>query len=106
MSKTSGKPNNPDRDFPQTAYPPGQWCQMVRGKIWYFGCCNDAEAALEEYLRIRDDLQAGPQPKRLSDGPDPASVCNAFLTRARSRSDGGEISHRTLLFATTMTSAN
>ena len=95
MSKNSEKPKKPYRDFPLTAHRNGQWCKKIRGKIWYFGRWDEPDAALTEYLRIRDDLQAGRQPKRLSDGPDLASVCNAFLTREKTRSDRGEISSRT-----------
>ena len=73
----------------------GSGARKIRGKVWYFGRWDEPDTALTEYLRIRDDLQAGRQPKRLSDGPDLAAVCNAFLTREKTRYDRGEICSRT-----------
>ena len=72
----------------------GQWAKKIRGRTYYFG--TDQDAALKEYLRVKDDLQAG----RIPRAPKPDDVtlkrlCNAFLTDAQSKCDAGEITPRT-----------
>ena len=49
--------SKPDRDFPLWLHPSGRWCRKIKGTAYYFG--RDRDAALEEWLRVKDDLLAG-----------------------------------------------
>lgn len=72
----------------------GQWAKKVRGKTYYFG--TDKEAALKEFLRVKDDLQAGRTPRQAK--PDAItlhSLCNCFMAEKLALQDSGEISPRT-----------
>jgi len=77
----------------------GYWCKKVRGHVHYFGRVADdpkGEAALEEWLRVKDDLLAGREPRAAD--PEALTVVdlvNAFLTQQEERRDAGEISPRT-----------
>jgi len=93
MVSTRKKKKKPYSDFPLFAHPNGQWCKKIRGKQHYFG--TDADAALQKYLDIRDDLQAGREPRRSQNGKTLSGICNAFLTRVSERQKSGEISPRT-----------
>ncbi len=95
MSKTTQKPKKPRPDFPLFAHQNGQWCKKIRGKQFYFGQWNDPQAALQEYLRIKDDLQAGRIPTPAAGVVTLADISNAYLARSEERRDGGEISSRT-----------
>jgi integrase len=94
-SGKTAKPNKPYADFPLTAHPAGVWCKKIRGKLHYFGKWDDPDVALTEYLRVKDDLHAGREPR-----PDPSAVtvkdlCNQFLGAKQERVDVGELSPRT-----------
>jgi hypothetical protein len=96
MPTTQRKPKKPHADCPLTAHRNGQWCKKVRGKLWYFGTWKVPQAALEEYLRQKGDLQAGRQPGlRRDDRLDLAELCNAFLKRSEERVRAGDITPRT-----------
>jgi hypothetical protein len=45
---------------PLWLHPRGQWCKKIRGRFYYFG--KDQEEALTEYVRAREDLEAGRKP--------------------------------------------
>ncbi len=94
MPKPATKPNKPYCDFPLFAHQNGQWCKKIRGKQHYFGAWSDPDQALKEYLRQRDDLQAGRRPRPASGEVDLALVCNAFLTRNETKLKNGEITPR------------
>ena len=49
-SRKSGKPVKPQKDFPLTAHPSGQWCKKVLGKIYYFGTWDDPQAAFKRWI--------------------------------------------------------
>lgn len=88
------KPRKPD--FPLWLHATGQWCKKIRGRCYYFG--KDKDKALAEYLRVKDDLEAGRTPR----AADPASItlmqlCNHFLTDQIAKRDAGEITPRTFL---------
>ncbi len=91
MAKAKRKPKKPYPDFPLFAHQNGQWCKKIRGKQLYFGRWDDPNAALQEYLRTRDDLQAGRQP-RSTTGATLAEMVNAYLTAAKNRTEAGGIS--------------
>jgi len=50
-----------DVDFPLWWHPKGGWARKVRQKVYYFG--RDKEAALAEWIRVKDELLAGRPPK-------------------------------------------
>jgi integrase len=88
------KPSKPHADFPLCAHNNGTWCKKIRGRIFYFGTWDDPQAALNEYLDVKDDLLAGRVPG-VSDNPDGLSVrelCNAFLTHKKHKLETGELS--------------
>ena len=95
MVKIAAKPKKPYPDFPLTAHNNGQWCKKIRGKVHFFGICAEVDQALANYCEVRDDLQAGRQPRTTTSEPSLRDVCNAYLTRARQREEAGEISPRT-----------
>lgn len=49
----------PYPEYPLTVHPGGQWCKKVKGALYYFGPVADPDAALQKYLKHRDNLQAG-----------------------------------------------
>lgn len=72
----------------------GQWCKKVRGHRHYFG--TDKDAALKEYTRVKDDLEAGRTPPPAdSDRTTLVYLVNAFLTHQRHKVQTGEITSRT-----------
>ena len=77
------KPVKPHPDFPLTAHPSGRWCKKVRGIIHYFGPWRNPQGAIEEWLRIKDDLLAGrkPRPKGADAGVTVKFVIDSYLTR-------------------------
>jgi len=84
--KTSGK-------FPLFLHSSGQWAKKIRGRTRYFGTIKDE--ALKEYVRVREDLEAGRVTRPRSDQAiSMADLCNSFLTSKRQRVDSGELSGR------------
>ncbi len=92
-------------DFPLSRHPRGYWCKRYKrpdGKwaMAYFGKIEDDEdgqAALEEWLRVRADLQAGRTPRPKEDNrPTIKLVTNAFLNAKRMAQQAGEIGARTM----------
>jgi hypothetical protein len=80
--------------FPLWLHPTGQWAKKINGRYYYFG--KDRDAALKEYVRVREDLEAGRKPRPAGDDARTvAEVVNSFLTEKRGRVDAGELSART-----------
>ena len=93
MSKTTQKPKKPHPDFPLYSHRNGQWAKKIRGKTRFFGQWNDPQAALTEYLRIKDDLQAGRIPTPVAGVVVTlADVVNAYLADADQRKETGDLS--------------
>ena len=85
----------PYAGFPLTPHRgSGQWCKKVRGKLYYFGPLGDWRRALEEYQRVRDDLQAGRAPRPATDGLKVRDLLNRFLTEKEAQVESGELSPR------------
>jgi len=91
MSKTVAKPKKTYPDFPLFAHQNGQWCKKIKGKQHYFGRWGEPDAALDEYLRTRDDLQVGRTP-RTTVGITLRDLVNQYLTMADCRRENGELS--------------
>ena len=100
MSDSTPRRSAGKSDFPLSIHKgTGYWCKKVRGRVYYFGKVADdpkGVAALEEWLRVRDDLLAGrePRPKK-EDELVLGDLCNQFLTHKQNMRDGGELSPRT-----------
>ncbi len=88
------KPSKPHPDFPLTAHPNGQWSKKIRGKVHYFGVWADPDAALAEFLRVKDALLAGHAIDR-GEGSTVADLCNDFLGYKEAMLKSGEITPRT-----------
>lgn len=83
----------PADGFPLWRHPSGRWCKKVRGRAHYFGRIDrdpDGAAALNEWLRVKDDLLAGrrPRPKGAA-GLTVGKLCNLFLATVDARIHGG-----------------
>lgn len=65
-AKKPTKPKKPSKDFPLTAHASKRWCKKIGQKMYYFGTWGNPEAALREYLSIKESLQAGIDPRKLS----------------------------------------
>lgn len=98
MSKST-RPRKPRKDFPLSIHKgSGYWCKKVRGRVYYFGKVEDdpkGQSALEEWLKIKDDLLAGRTPRKKNGDLTVAQLCNAFLTSKADARDSGELSPRT-----------
>lgn len=94
-------PTKPYPDFPLSIHKGrGYWCKKVKGTVYYFGKVADdpkGVAALEQWLREKDDLLAGRgrQPKADEKALTVADLCNEFLTSKQKLRDRGEITPRT-----------
>ena len=49
----------PYKEFPFFPHPNGQWCQKIKGKLWYFSKWEDQEATLHRDLDEVDHIQTG-----------------------------------------------
>lgn len=90
-TKVSAKSN----DFPLWQRKDGRWCRKIRGRVHYFG--TDQEAALDEWLRVKDYLLAGRTPPS-KDNPDALTLevlVNKYLAAKKADVDAGEYSTRT-----------
>jgi site-specific recombinase XerD len=79
--------------FPLRLHATGQWTKKVRGRSYYFG--TDRDAALTEYSRVREDLEAGRMPKP-ADGSRVTLLraVNEFLTHKTHQVKTGELGSR------------
>ena len=62
-SSNSTPPGKPYPGFPLYAHQSGQWAKKIKGRTHFFGVWADPHAALTNYLRDKDDLEAGRRPR-------------------------------------------
>ncbi len=62
MSTKKQKPSKPSRLFPLYAHACGQWAKKVKGSVYYFGKWDDPDSALDQWIKVKDELLAGRQP--------------------------------------------
>ncbi len=87
--------SEPYKDFPLTWHPKGRWVKKIRGTLHYFGGRDaTAQEALDEYLRTRDDLQAGRIPAPNSTGMTIKDAANRFLADREARLRIGDLTQR------------
>lgn len=104
MKQSSKRPPRRKRakcpsEFPLWKHKNGQWCRKVKKRFHYFGKVADdpdGQAALEEWLRVKDDLLAGRTPRPHNDGLTILQLCTKFLTAKSNLVESGELSARTL----------
>lgn len=94
-SSPTVKPSKPYADYPLFAHASGQWAKKIRGKLHYFGVWADPDAALNNYLRQKDDLHAGKKPRPDTDAVTIKDVVNDFLNAKDALVEAGELSVRT-----------
>jgi len=97
-SSPAARPNKPRPDFPLYVHKTDRWAKKVLGKTRFFGKASTdptGKAALEEWLRVKDDLLAGRKPRAKSDGLVVGELCDRFLIHKRSLLTNGEITPRT-----------
>lgn len=91
----SEKPTKPHPDFPLYPHPCGQWAKTVRGRKYYFGSWDDPQAAIDEWLRVKDDLIAGRDPRPDTGRFTVADICNEFLAYCEDKVQAEELARRT-----------
>ena len=92
-SKSVALPKKPRPDFPLTPRGDGGWCKRVHGKLHYF--TGTADEALDEWLRVKDDLLAGREARPKEGCLELAELVNAFLHHKKQMLDSGELAERT-----------
>ena len=89
-SKSRAKPRFPLWQHAGT----GQWCKKIGGHRYYFG--TDKDSALAEYLRVKEDREAGREPPPKDDQRVTLkTLVNTFLTHKTSAVAIGELTQRT-----------
>lgn len=82
------------KDFPLTPRGDGRWCKKVKGKMHYF--IGTADEALNEWLRVKDDILAGRTPREKDDnGYSLKDLANDFLNAKLPKLANGELSAHT-----------
>lgn len=94
MKKPLEKPRKPYPSFPLYAHATRRWAKKIAGKTHFFGPWDKPDEALQEYQRVREDLEAGRRPGRQRAGVSVAEVCNEYLEHKLSKIASGELSSR------------
>lgn len=90
------KPAKPYPEFPLYAHASGRWAKTIRGVTRYFGSWDDPQAALDKYLREKDDLHAGREPRQHDPNGLPVKeLVNRFLYAKELEVQDGRINQRT-----------
>jgi integrase len=94
LVKSIKRKGKSDDGFPLWLHPSGRWCRKIQQRVHYFG--RDRQAALEEWLRVKDDLLAGrPRPSTETNRLTVGLLCDHFLNAKRTLLSNGELSPRT-----------
>jgi len=92
----AGRPAKPSKDFPLFPHATRRWAKKVRGRTFYFGPWDDPQGALEEWLRVKDDLLAGKTPRpRGTAGLVLRRLCDEFRAFKLRQLEAGEIARTT-----------
>ncbi len=96
LSSTMGKSSmqrpkrKPLKDFPLTLRKSdGRWQKKIKGKVHYFVWTR--EEVLDEWLRVKDDLLAGREPREKDGELAIGEACDEFLVAKRQQVDAGEL---------------
>lgn len=93
--KPKRKPKKPYPDFPLFAHANGSWAKKIKKKTEYFGPWGDSDGALKNYLKWRDDLQAGLRPRQDGSQLTVVDMCNQFLGAMQLKMERGRLTPRT-----------
>ena len=91
-------PSKPSKAFPLYVHKSDRWAKKVLGKTEFFGKASTdptGEAALAEWLRVKDHLLAGRKRPEKSGGVTVGLICNDFLRHKKELLATGEITART-----------
>lgn len=90
---TKARPKS-EADFPLWQRKDGRWCRKIKGRVHYFG--TDRQAALDEWLRVKDYLLAGRTPPTEADADALTleTLVNKYLEAKQSSIETGEYSDR------------
>lgn len=88
------KPSKPYKDFPLFAHATKRWAKKIRGRMYYFGRWEDPQGALDEYLKVKDELHAGETPRTKPDELTVKQLVNKYLNAKRHLVESGELSPR------------
>jgi len=95
VADSNKKPRKkPYKTYPLFAHQSGQWAKTIKGKQYYFGVWGDPDAALAEYLRVKDYLHAGlnpPAPEDSADGLTVQQLVSLFLEQKETAVEHGDI---------------
>src|SRR5262249_5680916 len=94
-SATPVKPAKPYPEFPLFPHASRQWAKKIKGRMYYFGPWSDPQAALDAYLKVKDDLHAGRKPREDPEALTVKELCNLFLNAKLAKVDNNELSSRT-----------
>ena len=94
QARLKQKPEKPHPRLPSLPASERQWMKVIRGRNYYFGPWNDPQGALEYYLRVKDDLLAGREPRPEGDGLTVKILANRFLGSKRHRVETDELSEQ------------
>jgi hypothetical protein len=73
------------------AHASGQWAKKIRQRVYYFGVCADPAAALANYERQKDALQAGRKPAEATGALTMKGAASKFLAAKQAKVDNGEL---------------
>ncbi|WP_417739838.1 tyrosine-type recombinase/integrase [Rosistilla oblonga] len=93
VPKRTKKPDKPHPAYPLYPHGSGQWAKKVRGKVIYCGPWADPDAALNHWLRVKDEAIAG---RPVSDDSclRLKQLCNLFLDSKDARVKLGKMTPR------------
>ena len=97
QSTTSGKakPAKPYSDFPLFPHATRRWANKIRGKLHYFGPCDDPQVALAKDQEQRDDLHAGRVPRQSGNGLELKDLLNHLLSAKQRQVEASELTAKT-----------
>ena len=95
-ARRARKPEKPYPDFPLFPHATRRWAKKIRGRFHYFGSWADGwQAALDRYLKERDDIHAGRDPRAAQpEGCTVGKMCNEFLNAKKAAMERGAINPR------------
>ena len=91
MSKVTTKRRS-RKDFPLTVRGDGRYQKKVNGRTFYF--TGTQQEALDEWLRVKDDILAGHDPRARTGELTIRDLVNAFLAAKQDLVDSGELTER------------
>lgn len=89
------KPKKTYPDFPLFAHNTKRWAKKIRGKVHYFGPWENWQAALDNYLKQKDDLHNGRKAREDPDAITVKRMVNKFLKAKKALVESGDLAELT-----------